>query len=580
MNQRKDIPSWRYPADWRFFRFDDRLLLIILGAVVGIIAGLAALALNLGLAALFHFFQPWRSYWWAWLIPAAGAALSALFLSKVTREEQGHCVPEVVDSVSRYGGRLQLRSSFSRLLSSCLTIGSGGSAGPEAPVVISGASIGSNVARFFSLNDRQRVALLGCGTAGAIASIFNAPIAGLVFTIEVIIGEWSALSIVPIAVAAVAGAQVSRFFRGDQIAFTHLDFSVDSIDILGCVGLAILAAAVSILLTRTLRYSHQVSHRISYRIRIPLWGRAAIGGGMVGVIGLFLPDVLGEGYHVIAEIVENVFHEHLGIVALLVVAKIVATSFTLGWGGSGGVFAPCLVIGSFTGLLYHDVIAALWPHAAWAEGGFFALLGMAGLVSGILQAPLTGIFLIVEITGGYEVILPLILVTAVSTSVCNAFEPASYYYRELVEKGHYRPPRTDARVLADISVREVLETDCLVVPRSMKLGDFIAIVQKSHRNYFPVVEETTGALQGMIHLDDIREYIFDPLLHETVFLEQIADFAVETVSPDDDLADVLDIMDDKGLFSMPVVADDGRFVGMISKATLLDKYRRELMVQT
>jgi chloride channel protein, CIC family len=579
MNQRKDTPSWRYPADWRFFRFDDRLLLIILGAVVGVIAGLAALALNMSLAALFHFFQSWRSHWWAWLIPAAGAALSALFLSKVTREEQGHCVPEVVDSVSRYGGRLQLRSSFSRLISSSLTIGSGGSAGPEAPVVISGASIGSNVARFFSLNDRQRVALLGCGTAGAIASIFNAPIAGLVFTIEVIIGQWSALSIVPIAVAAVAGAQVSRFFHGDQIAFTHLEFSVDSIDILGCLGLAVLAAGVSILLTRTLRYSHQVSHRISHRIRIPLWARAAVGGAMVGVIGMFLPDVLGEGYHVIAEIVENTFHEHMGIVALLVLAKIVATSFTLGWGGSGGIFAPCLVIGSFTGLLYHDVVSAVWPHASWAEGGFFALLGMAGLVSGILQAPLTGIFLIVEITGGYEVILPLILVTAVSTSACNAFEPASYYYRELVEKGHYRPPRSDARVLADISVREVLETDCLVVPRNMKLGDFIAIVQKSHRNYFPVVEESTGAFQGMIHFDDIREYIFDPLMHETVFLEQITDFKVETVSPDDDLADVLNTMDEKGLFSMPVVAD-GRFIGMISKATLLDKYRRELMVQT
>jgi chloride channel protein, CIC family len=574
MGRQKGNTSWRYPATWRFFRFDDRLLLIILGAVVGVVAGLAALALNTGIAALFHFFQSWRSFWWAWLIPAAGAALSVLFLSKIVKECQGHCVPEVVDSVSRYGGRMQLRSTFSRLISSCLTIGSGGSAGPEAPVVMSGASIGSNIARFFSLNDRQRVSLLGCGTAGAIASIFNAPIAGMVFTIEVIIGEWSALNIVPIAVAAVSGAQISRLLRGDQIAFEHLEFSVDPIDILACLGLAVLAAGASILLTRTLRYSHHVSHRI----RIPLWGRAAVGGAAVGVIGLFLPDVMGEGYHVIAEIVEGSFHQALWIAALLVFAKIAATSLTLGWGGSGGVFAPCLVIGSFTGLLYHGVITALWPSASWAGSGFFALLGMAGLISGILQAPLTGIFLIVEITGGYEVILPLILVAAVSTSVCNAFEPASYYYRELVEKGHYRPPRTDARVLADISVREVLETDCIVVPKTMKLGDFVAIVQKSHRNFFPVVDDVTGIFNGMIHLDDIREYIFDPLLHETVFLEQITDVDVETVCPDADLADVLDRMDAKGFFSMPVVADK-RFVGMISKATLLDKYRRELMVQ-
>lgn len=574
MKPEKGRQFWRYPARWQFFRLDDRLLLIILGAVVGIVAGLAAMALNTGLAALFYFFHAWRSFWWSWLIPAGGAALSALFLIKVTREDQGHCVPEVVDSVSRYGGRMRLRSSFSRLISSCLTIGSGGSAGPEAPVVMSGAAIGSNIARFFSLNDRQRVSLLGCGTAGAIASIFNAPIAGLVFTIEVIIGEWSARNIVPIAVAAVAGAQVCRFFRGDQIAFTHLQFSVDLIDIIACLGLAVFAAASSVLLTRALRYSHHASHRV----RLPVWGRAAIGGGAVGMIGLFLPDVLGEGYHVIAEIVEGAFMKGLGLIALLVLAKIVATSLTLGWGGSGGVFAPCLVIGSFTGLLYHHVISAVWPSASWAEGGFFALVGMAGLVSGILHAPLTGIFLIVEITGGYEVILPLILVAAVSTSVCSAFEPASYYYRELMEKGYYRPPRTDARVLADISVREVLETDCIVVPKTMKLGDFIAIVQKSHRNFFPVVDEATGEFNGMIHLDDIREYIFDPLLHETVFLEQITDFKVETVNPDDDLADVLDRMDANHLFSMPVV-DDGRFAGMISKATLLDKYRRELMVQ-
>jgi chloride channel protein, CIC family len=574
MKSEKDQQSWRYPARWRFFRFDDRLLLIVLGAVVGIVAGLAALALNMGLAALLHFFQDWRAFWWSWLIPAGGAALSALFLLKIAKEDQGHCVPEVVDSVSRYGGRMRFRSSFSRLISSCLTIGSGGSAGPEAPVVMSGASIGSSIARVFSLNDRQRVSLLGCGTAGAIASIFNAPIAGLVFTIEVIIGEWSARNIVPIAVAAVAGAQVSRFFRGDQIALTHLQFSVDLIDILACLGLAVFTAAASVLLTRSLRYSHQVSHRV----RLPLWGRAAVGGAAVGMIGLFLPDVLGEGYHVIAEIVEGAFMKGLGLIALLVLAKIAATSLTLGWGGSGGVFAPCLVIGSFTGLLYHHIITAVWPSVSWAQGGFFALLGMAGLVSGILQAPLTGIFLIVEITGGYEVILPLILVAAVSTSVCNAFEPASYYYRELVEKGYYRPPRTDARVLADISVREVLETDCIVVPKTMNLGEFVAIVQKSHRNFFPVVDDDTGEFLGMIHLDDIREYIFDPLLHETVFLEQITDVGVETVDPDADLTDVLDRMDTHRLYSMPVVADN-RFVGMISKATLLDKYRRELMVQ-
>ena len=508
-------------------------------------------------------------------MPGIGAALSSLFLEKIIKEGAGHGVPEVLYSVSRYGGLMRFRSSFSRLISSCLTIGSGGSAGPEAPVVMSGAAIGSNIAQLFSLNDRQRVALVGCGTAGAVAAIFNAPIAGLVFTIEVIIGEWSALNIVPIAVASVFGAQVSRLLQGNQIAFTHLQFNIDPGDTIACLGLAVVTALVSILLTRALR----LSYRGARHIHLPIWVKAAIGGCLVGGIGFFLPDVLGEGYHSIQAMVEGTFSNGLLFVALLVLAKILATSFTLGWGGSGGIFAPCLVIGSFTGLMYHRFIEMLWPGIAWVNEGCFALLGMAGLISGILQAPLTGMFLIVEITGGYEVILPLILVSAISTTLCHSFEPASFYMKDLVEKGHFLRPRTDARVLADLSVSELVEKDCIIVTKEMKLGDFVKIMQKSHRNFFPVEDENSREFLGLIHLDDIREYLFDPLFYETVFLEQIMDTQVRTVGLDDDLSAILDRMDAGNLFSMPVVANN-QFVGMISKATLLDKYRNELIVQT
>jgi CIC family chloride channel protein len=237
------------------------------------------------------------------------------------------------------------------------------------------------------------------------------------------------------------------------------------------------------------------------------------------------------------------------------------------------------VVGSFTGLMYHRFIEMLWPGVAWVNEGCFALLGMAGLISGILQAPLTGMFLIVEITGGYEVILPLILVSAISTTLCHSFEPASFYMKDLVEKGHFLRPRTDARVLADLSVSELVEKDCIVVTKDMKLGDFVKTMQKSHRNFFPVEDEHSGEFLGLIHLDDIREYLFDPLFYETVFLEQIMDTQVQTVGLDDDLSVILDRMDAAKLFSMPVVANN-QFVGMISKATLLDKYRNELIVQT
>ncbi|MFW6334193.1 MAG: chloride channel protein, partial [Desulfosalsimonas sp.] len=199
---------WFNPGRWWRFRVDDRLLLITLGAVVGICSGIAAVALNTGLLAMAGVLSFIEHHWWAFVVPGIGAAVSSLFLEKLMREGAGHGVPEVVYSVSRHGGLLRLRSAFSRLVSSCLTIGTGGSAGPEAPVVISGASIGSNIARTFSLNERQRIALVGCGSAGALAAIFNAPITGMVFTIEIILGEWSALTIVPVAVASVAGAQV------------------------------------------------------------------------------------------------------------------------------------------------------------------------------------------------------------------------------------------------------------------------------------------------------------------------------------------------------------------------------------
>ena len=566
---------WRRPGTWSFFRFDDRLLMILIAIIVGACSGLAAVALNRSLVAMLEWLHPMRHNWWAFLLPGAGAALSSLFLNKVLREGAGHGVPEIIYSVSRYGGLLRFRSSFSRLISSCLTIGSGGSAGPEAPVVMSGAANGSNIARFFSLNERQRVALVGCGAAGAISSIFNAPIAGMVFSIEVILGEWKALNIIPIAIASVAGTEVSRLLQGNQIAFSHRLFHIDLADILASFLLALVCAGASVGLTRMLRSTAQVSSRLVSSA----WQRAALGGCAVGVIGLLLPVVLGEGYHPIREMIEGSFTPGLAFVAVALAAKMLATALTLGSGGSGGIFAPALVVGSLTGLVFHRALCLLFPAISWVNEGCFALLGMAGLISGMLQAPLTGVFLIVEITGSYEVILPLIIVSALSTTVCHYVEPASFYLRELVEKGQLLRPGTDARVLADLSIAELLETDCIRVHPNMPLREFIGVIKRSHRNHFPVEDETTGRFLGMIQLDDVRAYLFNPALYDAVLVGQIMDTRVETVHPDDDLSDVLRHMDRNRLFTLPVVAGD-RFLGMVSKATLLDQYRKELMVQT
>lgn len=563
------------PGNWPLFRSDDRLLLIVLAVMVGTCSGTAALLLNHGLEFMIAWLQPYRGYGWAIVLPGIGAALAAFFLNTIVRENPGHGIPEVIHAVSQHGGWLRLRSSFSRLVAGCLTIGSGGSAGPEAPVVMSGAAIGSNIATFFSLNDRQRVALVGCGAAGAISAIFNAPIAGMVFTVEVILGEWTTMNIIPIAIAAVAGTELSRALHGNQIAFAHRDFNIHFHDIIACVGLAVFCAVISIILSRTLRGAHRQMDRVP----LPTWVRAFIGGCMVGGIGYVLPDVLGEGYPAIRLAIDGGFPAGLALVAGIALIKIFSTAITLGSGGSGGIFAPCLMVGAVAGLSFHRFIAALWPEMAWVNEGCFALLGMAGLVSGVMQAPLTGIFLIVEITGGYGVILPLIVVSTISTTVCHYVEFASFYLRDLVEQGKLLRMGTDARVLTDLSVDEVMENDCIRLHSHMRLADLIDRVKTSMCDYFPVEDPDTGKFLGVIDLNAIRPYLFDPALHHAVLVSQLMDSPVKTVSPDEGLTDVLRRMDYDRLSTLPVVKDD-RFLGFISKLTLLDRYRQELRAQT
>ncbi len=560
---------------WAIFRSDDRLTVIALAGFVGVCSGLAAVALNRALHFMGTALHGLYHHWWAFLLPAGGAILSAFFLNTLLKERAGHGVPEVVYAVSRYGGLLRFRSSYSRLVSSCLTIGSGGSAGPEAPVVMSGAALGSNIAKYFALKERQRITLVGCGAAGAIGAIFNAPIAGLVFTLEVILGEWRTHNIIPIAIAAVTGTELSRLLQGNQIPFQHQQFSIGLIDIGASFGVVALATIVSVSLGRLLKAMNGVASKS----RLPQWVRPGVGGAAVGIIGIFLPLVLGEGYLSVQDMIQSSFTPGLSLVAFAVVAKMLATALTLGWGGSGGIFAPSLMIGSLSGLVYYRFIDWLLPTAALAGEGCFALLGMAGLISGMLQAPLTAIFLIVEITGSYEVILPLIIVSALTSTFCYYIEPTSFYLRDLIEKGQYMLPGTDARVLSDLTVRELVETDYLSVPNDMLLKEFIDVIKHSHRYLFPVQDRDTSKYVGMIFIDRIRPYLFDPHMHAVLMTEQVMDRAVPAVKPDDELADVLNLMERSRLSSLPVV-ESNRFVGMLSKSVLLDHYRKELIVQT
>ncbi|WP_092233088.1 chloride channel protein [Desulfobacula phenolica] len=569
------IKNWYKTLYHKMFHLDDRLLLIIAGSIAGICSGLAAVTLRLSLEFVLEWLHPFRHYWWAFVLPGIGAMLSSLYLDRIAREGAGHGVPEVIYAVSRYGGLLRFRSSYSRLISSLLTIGSGGSAGPEAPVVMSGSSIGSNIAKLLGLNERQRITLVGCGTAGAIASIFNAPIAGLVFSIEVILGEWKFVNIIPIAIAAVAGAEISNAIIPEQVIFNHQLFQIGFPDIMASIGLAVSTAIISVLFTKALRQTGRFAKKSSF----PLWVRAVVGGCTVGAIGMFMPVVLAEGYHFIQSMISGTFSMGIFITLVAVFAKIFATAMTLGWGGSGGIFAPCLVIGSLTGILFHKILFVLFPSAGVASEGAYALLGMTGIISGVMQAPLTGIFLIAEITGGYETMLPLIVVSSISSTMSHYIEPASFYFKELIERGQFLRPGTDARILSDLNVSELIDPGFIKVSENMVFREFIEIIKTSSQNFFPVIEDRTDDYKGVIQINAIRKFTLDPGMYDMIFLNQIMDTEVITASLENDLQEVLDMMDINRMDSIPVVEND-RFIGMISKTRILDLYRRELIMQT
>ncbi len=557
-----------------FSRLDKQLRLIVVAALVGAFGGCASVALNLGLRHGATLLEPMWGSWYAVFFPAVGAVLGIVFLRHVVADNAGHGVPEVIYSISRRGGLLRLRSSVSRLVACWLTIASGGSAGPEAPVVISGSSIGSNIARIFGLEDRQRVVIVCCGAAAAIAAIFNAPATGIIFALEAILEEWAPVSVIPIAIASVVGTEVSRLLQGNQIPFAHRSIHVGMPDLVGCLGLAVATALVAVLLARLVRVMH-VNLNKTFR---PQWLRAALAGLLVGVLGLALPDVLGEGYDTVRTVIEGNYAPGLLLVALHLLAKVAATSATIGSGGTGGIFAPCLVIGSFTGLAFQRGLCTVFPAVSWAGEGYYSLLGMAGVISGVLKAPITGVFLIVEITGGYDVLVSVVLVSVLASTLSQLFEPFSFYRRELVERGVLMKPRTDSRILSELKVTDLLEADCHVVPPDLSLRGFVDIVEHSHRNYFPVEDPHTGLFLGMVQLDDIRLYLFNTSLYDLVVVADIMNKNVERVSPDESLVDVMGRFEATHSWSLPVV-HHGRFLGLVSKASLLDYYRQKLILE-
>ena len=550
----------------------EALVMMTAALAIGPVCGILAVGLNWSVHSLRLFITELDLGWRAIFFPALGAGIAIFLVRSLMHDSAGHGVSDVIKAMAMGSEALRRRMIYSRFFGSLLTVGSGGSTGLEGPIVSIGGALGSALGRWLDMNERHKKLLVGYGAAGAVAGIFNAPLTGLIFSLEIIIGEWTYLTILPTIIAAVSATEVSRLIMGNKIAFTQeiAGFSIASL--LACFALGALTGIISILFARSLLLWEKFFSKIS----LHLWIRATIGGLSVGVIGYFMPEILSEGYSTTQVFLTDTIRPELGFVLLFVLLKFLACGITLGSGGVGGVFAPSLVIGSGVGLAF-GMILHLLPLNGVAEDAAFALAGMAGMVAGVMHGPLTGIFLVMEATSGYSMILPLMLTASSAMVVSSFFEIGSVYTRELIKQGSLIKRGTDRYLLHHLNIVDILDKDFITIRENLLLRDFIDEFKKARRNYFPVLNEEKECV-GVVFLDDIRPHLFETNLYDLVTMGSVMR-NLPVISLNEPISAALDKFETSKVWSLPVVEGD-RFLGMLSKSTLFDHYRRELQIQS
>jgi len=551
-----------------------------LAALVGVAASAVAVALRSGVHWLFEALHTVRDSTLGIFLPAVGALVGVLLIRLVFREPGGHGVPAVLEAVSRRGGSMRPRSMVSRLVGSLVNVSSGGSAGLEGPIAFSAAAVGSTVAAGAGVAERQRILLLACGVAGGIGAIFNAPLTGVIFATEVVLAEWTLLTVIPVVVAATVATSIGRSVLGAEGAFTSGEFTWDPLDLALSVPLGLIAGLVSVGLGAAIFKTEQVADKLKQGAFLGRTGVVACFAGLgVGVIGWFFPEAIGEGYELVNACLNQGEVSHfLAFGIAILFAKFVATVLTLGSNAPGGIFAPSLVLGAILGYAYGGVLQQWLPDSI-TEPGFFALLAMAGLVAGTMQAPFTGMFLALETTGSWSETLPLMLVAVLSALVSRTLLSHSFYTWELAETGRLLRPGTDKRILADLAAVEMLDSESITIQGGKTLDDLAQLLPDTRRNHFAVVSDD-GEFQGMLDLSSIRAVIFDPLLRQMTPVDTAMDSLVARINEEDTLLQAMEVFEESGAWVLPVVDAEGKFLGTLSKSTLFDRYRRELIVQT
>lgn len=563
-------------------------VLLILAFITGLLSGIAALVLK-KLVYLFGwmlrgwFNTPAESLLYI-VYPGIGMLIALLLVRYIIKENIGHGVTKVLLSISKNESKIKSHNTWSSVAASSVTIGFGGSVGAEAPIVYTGAAIGSNIARLMGLSYKNMTILLGCGAAGAVAGIFKAPLAGILFTLEILLFNISMTSIIPLLVSAVTAATVSYFFMGDAVVFSNTieAFSMKNIPFYLILGVT--CGFISLYFTRT---TLNVEDRIK-KIVNP-FKRWAISAFMLGLLIFLFPPLFGEGYgsltallnkdalsavgpSIFGELFENRWFIPLFFGAVIFF-KVFAMSFTNAGGGVGGTFGPTLFIGGVTGFVVSRIIN-LTGFYVLPESNF-ALVGMAGLMAGVMQAPLTAIFLIAEITGGYVLLMPLIITSVVSFATIRAFEPYSIYTKRIANQGDLLTHDSDKAVLTLLKTSDLIESDFKSVNPGDNLSDLVKIIATSKRNIFPVTDNS-GKLSGIILLDDIREIMFNKDIYETTPVEMLMKDPPAIVLKDDKMESVMKKFEVTSAWNLPVTDNGGNYLGFVSKSKIFSAYRDQL----
>lgn len=556
--------------------------------LTGILAGLSVVVIKKGVEYVQLFLAKLSEFAYTdylyFFYPLIGIGLAVLYLNYIIKRQLGHGIPAVLYSIAKENGIIPKHNIFSSIITSVLTVGFGGSVGLEGPIVVTGAAIGSSVGQAFRLNYRQVTQLLAFASAAALAAIFKAPIAAIVFAVEVIMIDLTMVALVPLLLASVTGVITSYIFmgRGAVYAIQHIDpFPISNLVWYALLG--IFAGFISIYFTKVYIYIHRLFSKID-----KWYHRLLIGGSILGFLVFLFPTLFGEGYEFInaalhgdlSRMFDNTIYANfsnniwvlLGLMLVIILMKVVATSVTFGAGGSGGIFAPALFIGLYAGLVFSKMLN-LSTMANVSETNF-ALAGMAGLISGILQAPLTAIFLIAEITTGYQLFVPLMITSTIAYVTTRVFIKNSVYTYELAARGELMTHHKDRAVMQMMRVGKLIEKDFKMISPDATLGDLVKIVSQSKRNIFPVIDEE-NVFYGLVTLDIIREVMFKPELYNQIKVGDLMFTPLATVHPEESMEEVANKFNRTGNFTMPVIQDD-KYIGFVSRANVYSAYRKLL----